>query len=30
MLLVCRYKCNGVPKRPDNTRVETGQIMIDQ
>lgn len=30
MLLVCRYKCNGVPKRPDNTRVETSQIMIDR
>lgn len=30
MLLVCRYKCNGVPKRPDNTRGETGQIMIDR
>lgn len=30
MLLVCRYICNGVPKRPDNTRVETRQIMIGQ
>lgn len=30
MLLVCRYICNGVLKRPDNTRVETSQIMIDR
>lgn len=30
MLLVCRYKCNGVLKRPDNTRAETRQIMIDR
>lgn len=30
MLLICRYICNGVPKRPDKTRVETRQIMIDR
>lgn len=28
MLLVCRYKCNGVPKRPDNTRVEQAKLWL--